>query len=250
MTALSLRGLRKRFGATVAVDGVDLDVPEGSWYGIVGPNGAGKTTTLSMAVGLLGPDAGTAHVHGVDVWAEPDRAKALLGILPEGRSLPERLTGAEVLTYLGLLRGLGAPTVSARAAELLAVLDLEPAASVLVADYSTGMRKKLGLAVALLHGPRVLVLDEPFESVDPVAAATVRSLLRRFVERGGSVVMSSHVMALVEQTCDRVAVMAAGRVVVAGAIDEVRGGQPLEEAFADLVGLSALGSDVLSWLGA
>jgi len=250
MNALETHQLVKCFGGTRAVDHVALRIPAGSWYGLVGPNGAGKTTTLSMAVGLLRPDAGTASIFGVDVWSRPDEAKALVGLLPEGRALPERLTGTEVLEYLGLLRGMSSVTVAVRTAELLTVLGLQDAEATLVADYSTGMRKKLSLAAALLHGPRLLVLDEPFESVDPVAAATVRGILGRFVARGGSVVMSSHVMALVEQCCDHVAVMSAGKVVSAGPIDQVRLGGTLDEAFAQLVGTTDVSEGALSWLNA
>ncbi|MEJ2870707.1 ABC transporter ATP-binding protein [Actinomycetospora sp. OC33-EN08] len=247
--ALHLAGLRKAFGATVAVDGVGLDVPAGSFFGLVGPNGAGKTTTLSMAVGLLRPDAGSAAVYGVDVWSDPGRARALMGVLPDGLSLPEKLTGREVLTYFGLLRGLDGATVDRRVDDLLGVLDLRGAEETAVGDYSTGMRKKVGVAAALLHTPRLLVLDEPFEAVDPVSAATIRTMLRRVVDDGGSVILSSHVMAVVEQVCDRVAVIADGRVVAAGTTDEVRGGGTLEDAFVALVGGSASGADELTWLG-
>jgi ABC-2 type transport system ATP-binding protein len=249
VTALRLSGLRKAFGATVAVDGMDLAVPPGSLFGLVGPNGAGKTTALSMAVGLLRPDAGTAEVFGVDVWRDPVAAKELLGVLPDGMSLPERLTGHELLTYVGLLRGLDAGTVARRTAELLAVLELDGAGGTLVLDYSTGMRKKIGLATALLHRPRLLVLDEPFEAVDPVSAGAIRAILDRFVGGGGSVVLSSHVMALVEQLCDRVAVVHDGRIAAAGPLDEVRGGRSLDEAFAALVGApTGLRGGELSWL--
>jgi ABC-2 type transport system ATP-binding protein len=249
VTALRLSGLRKAFGATVAVDGMDLAVPPGSLFGLVGPNGAGKTTALSMAVGLLRPDAGTAEVFGVDVWRDPVAAKELLGVLPDGMSLPERLTGHELLTYVGLLRGLDAGTVARRTAELLAVLELDGAGGTLVLDYSTGMRKKIGLATALLHRPRLLVLDEPFEAVDPVSAGAIRAILDRFVGGGGSVVLSSHVMALVEQLCDRVAVVHDGRIAAAGPLDEVRDGRSLDEAFAALVGApTGLRGGELSWL--
>jgi ABC-2 type transport system ATP-binding protein len=247
--ALHLHGLVKRFGDVVAVDHLELTVPQGSWFGLVGPNGAGKTTTLSMAVGLLRPDAGSARVLDVDVWERPDEAKALLGVLPSGRSLPARLTGPELLTYLGLLRGLEAEVVGARSAELVGALDLEAARRTLLADCSTGTRRKFGLAAAVLHDPRVLVLDEPFEAVDPVAAASIREILARYVARGGTVVMSSHVMALVQQTCDHVAVVDAGRVVAAGPLDEVRGDRSLEAAFAELVGAGMLPAGTLTWLG-
>jgi ABC-2 type transport system ATP-binding protein len=234
--ALRLSGLTKAFGPTVAVAGIDLTVPSGAFFGLVGPNGAGKTTLLTMAVGLLRPDAGSATVRGHDVWAEPDVAKALLGVLPSDMPLPGRLTGRELLTYLGLLRGMHAPLVDARVEELLTALDLRAAGRTLVADYSTGMAKKLGLATALLHGPEVLVLDEPFEAVDPISAVGVRAILDGFVASGGTVVMSSHVMALVEQLCDHVAVIAGGRLASEGSLDEVRRGASLEDAFIDIVG--------------
>lgn len=246
--ALHIAGLAKTFGEKVAVDHVDLTVPQGSFYGLVGQNGAGKTTTLSMAVGLLRPDSGSARIFGSDVWADPEHAKALVGVLPDGLAMPERLTGREVLTYLGLLRGLGKEVVAQRAEELLSVLELDGAEKTLVIEYSTGMRKKIGLAMALLHAPRLLVLDEPFEAVDPVSAATIKGILRGFVAGGGSIVLSSHVMALVEQLCDHVAVIDKGRVAAAGTLAEVRGGATLEDRFVELVGAGSTGIRGLSWL--
>lgn len=251
LVALRLDGLTKTFSGKAAADHVSLSVPQGSLTGLVGPNGAGKTTSLAMAVGLLRPDSGTAAVHGVDVWADPRRAKAMLGVLPDGLALPERLTGGELLTYWGLLRGMDAHVVRARAAELMRVLELDETENhgVLVIEYSTGMRKKIGLATALLHAPKVLVLDEPFEAVDPVSARVLRGILRRFVAAGGSVVISSHVMSLVEDLCDRVAVIAAGRVLVDGTLAEVRGASTLEDTFVRLVGEREVGEEELSWLG-
>jgi ABC-2 type transport system ATP-binding protein len=245
--ALQLVGLHKRFGETTAVDHLDLAVPRGSFFALVGPNGAGKTTALSMAVGLLRPDAGTARIFGVDVWADPVAAKRLIGVLPDGLALPERLTGPELLTYLGRLRGLDRATVAARAAELLEVLDLAAAERTLVTDYSAGMRKKITLATALLHTPKLLVLDEPFEAIDPVSAATIRAILQRFVDAGGSVVISSHVMTLVERLCDHVAVIAGGRLVASGTLDQVRDGGSLDDAFVRLVG-GRISVEGLSWL--
>ena len=249
--AVQVRGLAKRFGAVVAVAGVDLDVPRGSFLGLVGPNGAGKTTTLAMVTGLLRPDAGGARVDGIDVWAQPLLAKARMGVLPEGLRLFERLSGTELLTFTGRLRGMVADEVAARAAELLDVLGLADARDQLVVDYSTGMRKKVTLAAALLHNPPVLFLDEPFEAVDPVSARTIRDVLSAFTGRGGTVVLSSHVMELVERLCDHVAVMAAGRVLAAGPIDRIRDGRPLEEVFVELVGGGGrAGQGSLDWLGA
>ncbi|KON72715.1 ABC transporter ATP-binding protein [Cellulosimicrobium cellulans F16] len=245
--ALSLRGLWKRFGEKIAVAGIDLDVPAGSFYGLVGPNGAGKTTTLSMATGLLRPDAGSAHVHGTDLWADPVTGKRQLGVLPDGVRLFDRLTGAQLVTYAGLLRGMDRDTVAERTAELLAALDLAKDANTFVVDYSAGMTKKIALATALIHAPRTLVLDEPFEAVDPVSAANIRDILAGYVASGGTVVVSSHVMDLVQRMCDHVAVVAGGHVLAAGTVDAVRGDQSLEDRFVDLVG-GRQSTEGLAWL--
>ncbi|MGK3953199.1 ABC transporter ATP-binding protein [Microbacterium sp. I2] len=249
--ALEMRALRREFGDKVAVDDIDLTVPVGSFFGVVGPNGAGKTTALSMAVGLLRPSSGKAFVQGLDVWSDPVESKRRLGVLPDGLALPERLTGGELLTYWGRFRGMPPETVAARTAELLRILELEEAERLgtLVGEYSTGMRKKIGLATALLHTPRVLVLDEPYEAVDPVSARVLTRILRRFTETGGSVIISSHVMALVEQLCDRVAIVAHGRVLAQGTLDEVRAGSSLEDRFVELVGAPEFDEEELSWIG-
>ncbi|MFD4994194.1 ABC transporter ATP-binding protein [Cellulosimicrobium cellulans] len=245
--ALSLRGLWKRFGEKIAVAGIDLDVPAGSFYGLVGPNGAGKTTTLSMATGLLRPDAGSAHVHGTDLWTDPTAGKRQLGVLPDGVRLFDRLTGAQLVTYAGLLRGMDRDTVAERTAELLAALDLAKDATTFVVDYSAGMTKKIALATALIHAPRTLVLDEPFEAVDPVSAANIRDILAGYVASGGTVVVSSHVMDLVQRMCDHVAVVAGGHVLAAGTVDAVRGDQSLEDRFVELVG-GRQSTEGLAWL--
>jgi ABC-2 type transport system ATP-binding protein len=245
--ALSLLGLAKHFGDKIAVDGISLDVPAGSFYGVVGPNGAGKTTTLSMATGLLRPDFGTALVHGVDVWQEPLQAKKLTGILPDGVRLFDRLSGAQLVTYAGLLRGMDKDTVASRVRELLAAMDLTRDAGTLVVDYSAGMTKKIALASALIHAPRLLVLDEPFESVDPVSAANIRDILDRYVGSGGTVIVSSHVMDLVQRMCDHVAVVAGGRVLAAGTVEDVRAGMSLEDRFVQLVGGRSQ-AEGLEWL--
>jgi ABC-2 type transport system ATP-binding protein len=246
--ALALRGLVKRFDTKLAVAGVDLDVPAGSFFGLLGPNGAGKTTTLSMAVGLLRPDAGQATVLGYDVWADPAAAKARFGVLPDGLRLFDRLTGTELLAYHGLLRGMDAAVVNQRSAELLDVLALGADNRTLVVDYSAGMRKKIGLACAMLHAPRLLVLDEPFEAVDPVSAALIRDILRRYVSGGGTVVFSSHVMAVVERLCSHVAILADGSIRLHGTLGEVRGQRSLEDVFVEVVGgRTATGSE-LAWL--
>jgi ABC-2 type transport system ATP-binding protein len=247
-SALVLRGLVKRFDGLIAVGGVDLDVPVGSFYGLLGPNGAGKTTTLSMAVGLLRPDAGAAYVLGHDVWADPVTAKRLLGALPDSVRMFDRLSGGELLAYTGLLRGMDRQTVDTRAAELLDVLGLSGAGRTLVVDYSAGMKKKIGLACALLHAPRLLVLDEPFEAVDPVSAALIRDILHRYVSGGGTVIFSSHVMEVVERLCSHVAILAGGEIKSVGALDEVRQGRPLEDVFVSVVGGRVATGAELSWL--
>jgi ABC-2 type transport system ATP-binding protein len=245
--ALVVRGLWKKFGDKIAVAGIDLVVPAGSFYGLVGPNGAGKTTTLSMATGLLRPDFGQVLVQGHDLWADPLRGKSLLGVLPDGVRLFDRLTGEQLITYAGLLRGLDRDTVAARTADLLGALDLAGDARTLVVDYSAGMTKKVALACALVHAPRVLVLDEPFEAVDPVSSANIRDILASYTRSGGTVVISSHVMDLVQRMCDHVAVIAGGHVLAAGTVDEVRAGATLEDRFVELVGGRATG-DGLAWL--
>jgi ABC-2 type transport system ATP-binding protein len=246
--AMSLRGLVKHFDTKLAVAQVSLEVPAGSFFGLLGPNGAGKTTTLSMAVGLLRPDAGQAFLLGYDVWTDPASAKARLGVLPDGVRLFDRLTGPELLAYQGLLRGMDAATVDQRARELLEVLELGADNRTLVVDYSAGMKKKAGLACALLHAPRLLVLDEPFEAVDPVSAALIRDILQRYVAGGGTVVFSSHVMEVVERLCDHVAIMSDGVLRVHGTLGQVRGDRSLEEVFVQVVGGRVATGSELAWL--
>ncbi|MBE1513329.1 ABC transporter ATP-binding protein [Nesterenkonia halotolerans] len=245
--ALRLNGLSKRFGQTPAVEDLHLDVPRGSFYGFVGPNGAGKTTTLSMATGLLRPDAGTAEVVGVDVWARPSEAKRSMGVLADGVLLFNKLTGAQLVTYAGLLRGMDRETVQERTADLLRVLGLQDAAGKLVQDYSAGMTKKIALASAMVHAPELLVLDEPFEAVDPVSARTIRGLLESYVASGGTVILSSHVMDLVQRMCSHVGIISEGRLLASGTLQEVQGDVDLETRFVELVGLEG-GDQELSWL--
>ena len=207
--AIEIRGLTKAFGQKVAVDRINLDIPSGSFYGLVGRNGAGKTTTISMVTGML---------------------------------------GEQLITYSGYLHGIDKETVASRVKDLLAAMDLTDAAGRAVADYSAGMTKKIALAAALIHAPSVLILDEPFEAVDPVSAANIQDILRGFVASGGTVVISSHVMDLVQRLCDHVAIMDSGRILAAGTVDEVRAGASLEERFVQLVG-GRTSSEGLSWLG-
>jgi ABC-2 type transport system ATP-binding protein len=246
---VTVRGLRKKFGDKEAVAGIDLEIAAGSLAGLVGPNGAGKTTSLSMMTGLLRPDGGQVLVNGLDVWADPPAAKAIMGVVPAEVRLFERLSGEELLEYSGRLRDLPAAEARSRAAQLLDVLDLTEDANRLVADYSTGMRKKAALGCALIHNPSMLFLDEPLEGVDPVSADVIRRLLTRFVASGSTVLFSSHVMELVEQVCDHVSIIDKGKIVASGTTDEVRGGKTLQRAFIDLVGPRARDKEVLSWLG-
>jgi ABC-2 type transport system ATP-binding protein len=246
--ALELTGLVKEFRGRRVVHGLSLAVPRGSLFGLVGPNGAGKTTTLSMATGLLRPDGGSASVLGLDVWADPGAAKAVMGVAPDGMRLFEQLSGRELLHYVGALRRMPREVVESRAAELLGVLDLADDANTVVADYSAGMVKKVSLAAALIHAPRLLVLDEPFEAVDPVSGQTIRTILRRYVAGGGTVVMSSHVMELVEGLCDRVAVIAGGRVLAEDTVAGLTDGGSLHDRFLQLVGAADGGRAGLGWL--
>ncbi|WP_235472313.1 ABC transporter ATP-binding protein [Frigoribacterium sp. Leaf44] len=244
---LAISGLMKRYGGTVAVENVDLEVRAGSFYGIVGPNGAGKTTTLSIVTGLLRPDAGTVTVLGADVWRDPAAAKRSLGVLPDRLRLFDRLTGAQLLYYSATLRGLDGVTARKRSSDLATAFGLHDALGRLVSDYSVGMTKKIALAAAIIHSPRVLVLDEPFESVDPVSAATVTDVLQRYVAGGGTVLLSSHSMDLVERICDSVAVIVDGHVLASGTVDEVRAGRSLEQRFVELAGGRAV-TEGMEWL--
>jgi ABC-2 type transport system ATP-binding protein len=234
--ALSVRNLTKRFGDVTAVDSVDLEIPAGTFYGFVGPNGAGKTTTLAMITGLLRPDAGVVRIHGADVWRNPAVAKRSLGLLPDQLRLFDRLTGAEFLHHAGALRGLDKETISRRIDDLVAGFGLRASLDRFISDYSAGMVKKIAVAAAMIHSPRLLVLDEPFESVDPVSAAAVIAILKNYAAAGGTVLLSSHSMTLIERTCDAVAIIADGRMLAAGPLDEVLDGATLEERFVELAG--------------
>jgi ABC-2 type transport system ATP-binding protein len=234
--ALSVRNLTKRFGDVTAVDSVDLEIPAGTFYGFVGPNGAGKTTTLAMITGLLRPDAGIVRIHGADVWRNPAVAKRSLGLLPDQLRLFDRLTGAEFLHHAGALRGLDKETISRRIDDLVAGFGLRASLDRFISDYSAGMVKKIAVAAAMIHSPRLLVLDEPFESVDPVSAAAVIAILKNYAAAGGTVLLSSHSMTLIERTCDAVAIIADGRMLAAGPLDDVLDGATLEERFVELAG--------------
>ncbi|MEV4752344.1 ABC transporter ATP-binding protein [Streptosporangium sp. NPDC049248] len=243
--AIEVADLTQRFGTVLAVDRLSLSIPPGMFYGIVGPNGAGKTTTLTAVCGLRQPTSGTVRIAGHDLRTEREAALAQLGVMMDGLSLPERLTATEVLRYSAGLRGLD-DGWRARARDLLEILGLDAVPRTLIVEYSTGMRKKIGLALALLHLPRVLVLDEPFEAIDPVSARSIEQVLKQYVDVGGTVVLSSHIMDFVERNCRRVAVVAGGRMLVEGAVEEVAAGATLNERFVELVGADPVRP--LGWL--
>ncbi len=234
--ALELRGVVKTYRGEPAVAGIDLTVPAGSFYGLVGPNGAGKTTTLSMISGLLRADRGEIRVFDVDAIRHPRDAKRLMGVLPDRMRTFDRLSGRQLLHYVGSLRGLRSAVVRERADELAETFDLVPSLGRAVSDYSTGMTKKLMLACAMIHAPRLLVLDEPFESVDPVSSQKLLDVLRAYVDGGGTVILSGHSMSLIERMCTRISVLVTGQVLAEGTVDEVRGEMTLEQRFIDLSG--------------
>ena len=245
--ALVTRGLTKFFGQLCAVNQLNLDIPLGSMYGFVGPNGAGKTTALSMVTGMLKPDAGQIWVTGINVWENLTTIKSRIGVLPDRLRLFDRLSGQELLTYTGLLRGMDKATVAQRSSDLLMALGLADDARKAVADYSAGMTKKIGLACALIHAPNLLVLDEPFEAIDPVSARAIADILKDFVRDGGTVILSSHVMDTVQRLCDHVAIIAHGSLLAAGTIPDVAAGMDLESRFIQLVG-GAPEHRELTWL--
>jgi ABC-type multidrug transport system ATPase subunit len=240
-------GLVKHYGPVAAAESVALEVRKGSIFGVVGPNGAGKTTTLSMITGLLRPDAGSVTVLDHDVWSDPAAAKRMMGVLPDRLRLFDRLTGAQLLFYSATLHGLDGRTARERSADLAQAFGLGDALGRQVADYSVGMAKKIALAATLIHSPRVLVLDEPFESVDPVSATTITEILRRYVSGGGTVILSSHSMDLVQRTCDSVAIIVGGKVLASGTMAQVRGRKSLEDKFVELAGGRVV-AESMEWL--
>jgi ABC-2 type transport system ATP-binding protein len=259
--AIVTEKLTRRFGELVAVDGMDLTVGAGQFFGFLGPNGAGKSTTIRMLTGLLEPTSGRIRILGRDLAEDPLEVKRQVGVLPEGLALFERLTGAEYLTFAGRMYGLDRATAAQRAAELLEFMQLADRPKSLVADYSHGMQKKLALAAAVIHGPRVLFLDEPFEGVDAIAAGTLKAMLARMTARGATVFLTSHVLEIVERLCSHVAIIHQGRLVAQGSIAELRAGVEsstaargpgekltLEQIFLDVVGGVRQDVQELSWL--
>jgi ABC-2 type transport system ATP-binding protein len=244
MSALALietRSLVKRYGDKIAVDNVSLQVQGGEVFGFLGPNGAGKTTTIKMIVGLLQPTSGTVHVAGVDVQAQPLIAKASCGYVPDTPNLYAKLTARELLRFVGDLYNLDRRQVAQRTEELLRVLDLTAAADDTVDSYSHGMQQKASLASALMHDPRVLVLDEPTVGLDPKSARLIKDLLRQMADRGAAVFLSTHILEIAERMCDRIGIINKGQLVAVGTMTELRslgkaGEVSLEDIFLALTG--------------
>jgi ABC-2 type transport system ATP-binding protein len=257
--AIRTEQLTRRFGSLVAVNSIDLRVEAGQFFGFLGPNGAGKSTTIKMLTGLLVPTSGRIALLGVDFQAHPAEVKRQIGVVPEGMGLFERLTGKEYLRFVGRMYGLDRATTEKRAEELLEFMQLADREKTLVADYSHGMQKKLALAAAVIHGPRILFLDEPFEGVDALAAGALKSLLGRMTERGVTIFLTSHVLEIVERLCSHVGIIHEGRLVAQGSIEELRRGvaaeagekKTLEQIFLSIVGQSGAEQsrlEELTWL--
>ena len=259
--AIRTEKLTRRFGALTAVDEMDLQVMAGQFFGFLGPNGAGKSTTIKMLTGLLAPTAGRMQLLGLDFATHPMEVKRQIGVVPEGMGLFERLTGVEYLRFVGRMYGLDRSTTEKRAQELLEFMQLADREKTLVADYSHGMQKKLALAAAVIHGPRILFLDEPFEGVDALAAGALKALLGRMAERGVTIFLTTHVLEIVERLCSHVAIIHKGKLVAQGSLEELRAGVPgsegeegqktLEQIFLSIVGQSGgerAKFEELSWL--
>ena len=262
IAAIQTHGLTRRFGALTAVEDVTLSVAQGQFFGFLGPNGAGKSTTIKMLTGLLEPSAGSIEILGHPFSAGALDLKRQIGVVPEGMALLGRLTAPEYLHFVGRMYGLDRATVARRTDELLEFMQLADERRKLVTDFSHGMQKKLALAAAVIHGPRVLFLDEPFEGVDAVAAGMLKTLLQGMIQRGATVFLTSHVLEIVERLCSHVAIIHQGRLVANGSIEDLRTGVAstlpgvesaqrltLEQIFLSIVG--AAGNEQvqeLSWL--
>ena len=250
MLAIETHGLTRLFEGRPAVQDLSLAVPVGAFYGFLGPNGAGKSTTMKMLTGLLAPSAGQARVLGHDLAATAVEARRLVGVVPDGLALFERLSGLEQLRIHGQLYGLERRESARRAEELLAALELTSDAGKLVGDYSHGMKKKLALGCALIHGPRLLFLDEPFEGIDAVAVNGIRRMLQGLVADGQmTIFLTSHVLEVVERLVTHVGIIRGGRLAAQGTLEEVRGERTLEEVFIRTVGEEREAAR-LSWMGA
>lgn len=240
---IRLEGLTKRYGSFTAVDDIDLHARRGELFGLLGPNGAGKTSTLRMIAGILRPDAGRVTVDGFDVVDDPYRAKARLGYIPDRPFVYEKLTGAELLRFVAGLYGQEGPDIDERITELLALWDLEGWADELVESYSHGMRQKLIISSALVHRPRALVIDEPMVGLDPRAARLLKDLLRAFAESGGTALISTHTLEFAEALCDRLAVIANGRIIALGTMEELRNEAESEDSGLEQIFLRLTGGE-------
>ena len=223
--AIAAHGLTRTFaGGFIAVDHLDLVVEPGQFFGFLGPNGAGKSTTIKMLTGLLAPTDGTIQILGQDLLSNPVEVKRNIGVVPEGMALFGKLTATEYLTFVGRMYGLDKPTTAQRTTELLEFMGLADQQKKLIADYSHGMGKKLALAAAVIHGPKVLFLDEPFEGVDAIAALTLKNMLQGMITRGATIFLTSHVLEIVERLCSHIAIIDHGHIVAHGSLDELRAG--------------------------
>ena len=248
--AIETKGLTRRFGQICAVDGLDLQVRRGEFYGFLGPNGAGKSTTIKMLTGLLAPTSGSITLLGETV-SGGDQAREIkrrVGVVPENLALFDNLTAREYLTFIGRMYLLPPATVRERCQELLTMMDLQNEEKKLTLEFSHGMKKKLALAAALIPNPELLVLDEPFEGVDAVSSRVLRDILKRCVERGATVFLTSHVLEIVERLCTDVGVIAKGRLLYQGSMAKVRESGSLEDTFLKAVGGDQYESQKLSWL--
>jgi len=238
---IQLHDLTKRYGDFTAVDHIDLHVPAGSLFGFLGPNGAGKTTTLRMIAGILRPTSGTVTIGGHDIHQEPLVAKAKLGFIPDRPFVYDKLTGGEFLRFVAALYGQDGDAVERRIDELLELFELAPWKDELTESYSHGMRQKLIISSALVHRPEVIVVDEPMVGLDPRSARLLKDLFRQFVNRGGTVLVSTHTLEVAEAVCDRIAIIQTGRIIASGTMDELRtqtaaGHLSLEDLFLRLTG--------------
>ena len=250
--AITTRGLFRSFNGKAAVSDLNLTVPRGVFYGFLGTNGAGKSTTIRMLTGLLAPSAGEMRVLGLDI-THPEESIAIkrrIGVVPEGLALFDYLTGPEYLTFVAKMHGLTDAVRLERSGHLLGLMDLADESSKLCLDYSHGMKKKLSLAAAMIHGPDLLFLDEPFEGVDPVSARVIRGTLQRFVENGGTVFVTSHVMEIVEKLCTHVGIVTGGKLVLEDTMQNICRTGTLEETFIRAAGDEARGRGRLDWLEA
>ena len=230
--AISTEHLTRRFGDLVAVQDVNLRVAPGQFFGFLGPNGAGKSTTIKMLTGLLAPSSGRMQILGIDLTQDSVKVKRQIGVVPEGMALFGRLTGSEYLNFVGRMYGLDHTTAAKRTAELLDFMQLVDQPRALVTDYSHGMQKKLALAAAVIHGPKILFLDEPFEGVDAIASNTLKSMLQNMIARGATIFLTSHVLEIVERLCSHVAIIHRGKLVAQGSLEELRAGVEAQAAAA------------------